>query len=178
LPRWRWTVAEVEKLAAARFFHLDERFELLGGEIVPKPRRRRREEIVREELAFCSARRAPEHVLVASLPQFNLSHDTFMLPDLLVHPRKIKTYDLRGGDALLVVEVAETSLLYDIRTKVPLYATHGVREYWVINAKTLMTTVHRQPSGNSYAFSQELPADASLVPSLVPALAVSLSARS
>jgi len=101
-----------------------------------------------------------------------------MLPDLLVHPRKIKTYDLRGGDALLVVEVAETSLLYDIRTKVPLYATHGVREYWVINAKTLMTTVHRQPSGNSYAFSQELPADASLVPSLVPALAVSLSARS
>jgi Uma2 family endonuclease len=59
---------------------------------------------------------------------------------------------------------------------VSLDAAHGVREYWVINAKTLMTTVHRQPSGNGYAFTGELPGDALLVPSLAPALAVSLSA--
>jgi Uma2 family endonuclease len=59
---------------------------------------------------------------------------------------------------------------------VPLYAAHGVREYWVINAKTLMTTVHRQPSGNSYAFTEELSGDKLLVPSLAPALVVSLGA--
>ena len=35
LPRWRWTVAEIEKMAAVGFFHEDERIELLGGEIVP-----------------------------------------------------------------------------------------------------------------------------------------------
>jgi Uma2 family endonuclease len=74
------------------------------------------------------------------------------------------------------VEVAETGLEYDLRTKVPLYAAHGVREYWVINAKTLLTTVHRQPSGNSYAFTEELLSDALLVPTLASALAVSLNA--
>jgi hypothetical protein len=35
LPRWRWTVAETERLAAAGFFNEYDRFELLGGEIVP-----------------------------------------------------------------------------------------------------------------------------------------------
>jgi hypothetical protein len=34
-----------------------------------------------------------------------------VVTDILVHPRAIKTYDLRGPDALLVVEVAETSLV-------------------------------------------------------------------
>jgi Uma2 family endonuclease len=176
LPRWRWTVAEVEKLAAERFFHQDERLEPLGGEIVPMSPRGRRDEIMREELAFRSAGRAPDDILVASFPQFNLSDDIFVLPDLLVHPRKVKTYGLSGREALLVVEVADTSLEYDLRTKVPLYATHGVREYWVINAVTLMTTVHRQPAGNAYAFTEELPGEAQLVPSLAPALAVSLGA--
>jgi Uma2 family endonuclease len=52
LPRWRWTVAEVEKLAAAGLFHEDERFELLGGEIVPMSPKGNRHEILREELSF------------------------------------------------------------------------------------------------------------------------------
>ena len=176
LPRWRWTVAEVEKLAAAGFFHEDERMELLGGEIVPMSPEGRRHETLRIELLDRFYRRAPLDLIVAPEAQFNLSDETYTVPDILVHPRAIKTYDLRGGDPLLLVEVAETSLEYDLRTKVPLYAAHGVREYWVINAKTLMVTIHRHPSGNSYAFTEELPADAPLVPSLAPALAVSLGA--
>jgi Uma2 family endonuclease len=176
LPRWRWTVAEVEKLAAAGLFHEDERFELLGGEIVPMSPKGNRHEILREELSFKFAQSAHRGVFVSCEPQFNLTQDTYTVPDILVRPAAIKTPKLRASEALLVVEVADTSLEYDLRTKVPLYATHGVREYWVINAVTLMTTVHRQPAGNAYAFTEELPGDAQLVPSLAPALAVSLSA--
>ena len=39
LPRWRWTVAEIERMTAAGYFHDYDRFELLGGEIVPMSRR-------------------------------------------------------------------------------------------------------------------------------------------
>jgi len=35
LPRWCWTVAEIERLAATGFFNEYDQFELLGGEIVP-----------------------------------------------------------------------------------------------------------------------------------------------
>ena len=174
LPRWRCAVAEIEKLAAGGFFHEDERIELVGGEIVPMSPKGRRHETIRIELADRFHRQAPPDLIVASEPQFNLSEDTYTVPDILVHRRATKTYDLRGSEALLVVEVADTSLDYDRRIKMPLYAMHGVREYWVINAVTLTTGVHRQPSGNAYVSVEELPPDARLVASLAPAIAVSL----
>jgi Uma2 family endonuclease len=175
LPRWCWTAAEIEKLAAAGFFHEGERIELLGGEIVPMSPKGRRHEIIRIQLAFRFSKLAPDDVIVASEPQLNLRPDTYTLPDVLVHPQAIKTPDLRGSDVLLLVEVAETSLGYDLKTKASLYAAHGVPEYWVINASTLMTTVHRRPGQSSYESVEEVSPDALLRPSLAPALAISLA---
>lgn len=51
------------------------------------------------------------------------------------------------ADVLLVIEVADTSLAYDLGTKVPLYARHGIPEVWVIDAATRRTLVFRQPVG-------------------------------
>jgi Uma2 family endonuclease len=175
LPRWCWTVAEIERIAASGFFTEYDQFELLGGEIVPMSPAGRRHETIRIELAHRMARLAREDVIVAQEPQFNLSPDTFVKPDILAHPHAIKTYDLQGADALLLVEVAETSLSYDLKTKLSLYASHGIREYWVINAITLMTTVHRQPAGTGYAVKDEVPPRDRLVPFLAPELAVSLA---
>jgi Uma2 family endonuclease len=178
LPRWRWTVDEIERMAAEGYFQESDRFELLGGEIVPMSPKGRRHEIIRIKLAFRFSKLAPSDVIVASEPQFNLSAETFTNPDILVHPAAIDTPDVKGSDALLLVEVADTSLRYDLKTKLPLYAAHGVREYWVINAATEMTTVHRQPSGNGYDCVDEIRSDARLIPPLAPVLEVSLDTLS
>jgi Uma2 family endonuclease len=176
LPRWRWTVAEIERLVVHGFFTDFDQFELLGGEIVPMMSPAgRRHETIRIELAHHWAQLAGRGLLVAQEPQFNLSPDTFAKPDILVHPRATKTYDLKGPEALLVVEVAETSLSYDLKVKMAIYASHGVREYWVINASTRMTMVHRQPTGNDYADRKEFAPSERLIPSLAPQLAVSLN---
>ncbi len=174
LPRWRWTVAEIERMAAEGYFRDDERLELLGGEIVPMSPKGRRHEAIREEIAFRFTRLAPEGIFVSSESQFDLSPDTYLVPDVLVRPASIKTPDLRGPDALLVVEIADTSLSYDLTTKASLYASHGVREYWVINAVTLVTKVHRQPSGDRYASTAEIGPSDRLTASLVPSLSLSL----
>ena len=174
LPRWRWTVAEIETIARAGYFHDDERFELLGGEIVPMSPKGRRHEIIRGEIAFRFARAAPDTAFVVSEPQFNLADDTYVMPDILVHPIALKTPDVRGADALLVIEVADSSLHYDLATKAPLYAEHGVREYWVIDARTLSTKVHREPAGKTYAIVHEVATDERLVAALVPECAISL----
>ncbi len=174
LPRWRWTVAEIERLAMAGHFDAHERFELLGGEIVPMSPKGRRHELIRGTLALRLARATPDHIFVVSEPQFNLADDTYVVPDILVHPAAVKTPDGRGGDALLVVEVADTSLRYDIVTKAPLYAEHGVREYWVIDARTLATKVHTRPTGRTYAVVAEVPAETALTPALVPEFTIAL----
>ena len=176
LPRWRWTVAELERIAEAGFFTEYDQFELLGGEMVPMSPEGRRHEMIRLKLTRRFFGLAPASIMVAPEPQFNLSSDIYLKPDILVHPIAVETYDLRPVDALLVVEVADTSLKYDIRTKMPLYAAHGVPEYWVIHAPTLMTTVHREPAGNVYASVEEVSPDGKLVLMLVPELALSLGA--
>jgi Uma2 family endonuclease len=176
LSRWRWTVAEIERMAQDGYFHEDERFELVGGEIVPMSPKGRRHEIIRGALAFRFSKQAPDGIFVIAEPQFNLDDDTYLNPDILVHPVSIPTPDVRGGDALLVVEVADTSLRYDLNTKAPIYAAYGVREYWVINAITLTTMVHRKPSGKVYGAVEEVAPRDTLTPLLVPAFAVSLGA--
>jgi Uma2 family endonuclease len=163
-------------MAVDGYFREDERFELVGGEIVPMSPKGRRHEIIRGELAFRFARRAPDDIFVVSEPQFNLADDTYVNPDILVHPARIPTPDVRGGDALLVVEVADTSLHYDTNTKAPIYAAYGVSEYWVINAVTLTTMVHRQASGKTWGRVDEVAPGDTLTPSRVPAFAISLAA--
>jgi len=174
LPRWSWTVAEIERMGG--YFRDEDRFELVGGEIVPTSPKGRRHEIVREALAFRFSRAAPDDVFVTSEPQFNLAEDTFAVPDILVRSSGIKTPDIRGSDALLVVEIADTSLAYDLQIKAQLYGSHGVREYWVINAATLVTTVHTQPLRARYAVIGEVLPRELISPALAPALAISLAA--
>jgi Uma2 family endonuclease len=175
LPRWSWSVSEIEQLAEGGYFRDDDRFELVGGEIVPMSPKGRRHEIIRIALALRFSRGTSESIVVASEPQFNLAADTYTLPDLLIHPTAIKTPDVRGEDVLLVVEVAETSLAYDRGMKARLFAFHGVREYWVINAATLVTAVHMRPSATGYGEIKEIAPGDSLSPTLVPALAISLA---
>ena len=76
---------------------------------------------------------------------------------------------------LLVIEIADTSLAYDLRTKPAIYASHNVREYWVINANTLETTTHREPSGSAYRVVPTVGAEQLLLPRAAPELSVRLA---
>lgn len=76
---------------------------------------------------------------------------------------------------LLAIEVAHSSLRFDTTIKARLYAALGVREYWVIDAETPTTRVHREPSANGYASVVEVPPSETLVPLLVAQLAVRLA---
>jgi Uma2 family endonuclease len=176
LSRWRWTVAEIEKMAEDGYFREDERFELVGGEIVPMSPKGIRHEAIRSMLAYHFTRQAPDGLFVVSEPQFNLADDTYLNPDNLVRPIAIPMAKVRGRDALLVVEVADTSLRYDLNAKAPIYAAYGIPEYWVINAGTLTTMVHRRPSGKVWDFVDEVAPGDTLTASLAPALSMSLGA--
>jgi Uma2 family endonuclease len=53
-------------------------------------------------------------------------------------------------DALLVIEVADTSLAYDRSTKRRLYAEAGIPEYWVVDCAAETVEVHRGPGPDGY----------------------------
>ena len=175
LPRWRWTTAELVRLADLGAFTAEDRFELIGGEIVPMSPISRRHEVVAEVLEQYFRTKTQSDVRVVNERQFNLSDDTYTKPDIFVRPASVLSYDVRGDAVLLVVEVAVSSRTFDLGTKALTYAKHGVREYWVVDAATLVTTVHRGPGPDGYGDVTEVPADTSIAPLLAPELALRMA---
>jgi Uma2 family endonuclease len=78
LPRRRFTVAELERMAAAGILQEDERIELIGGEVVPMSPKGERHERVKIALNLYWACRLPEHLLFATETTFRLSLDTYL----------------------------------------------------------------------------------------------------
>ncbi|HEX6748012.1 MAG TPA: Uma2 family endonuclease [Longimicrobium sp.] len=60
-----------------------------------------------------------------------------------------------GNDALLVVEVADSSVLYDRTVKMEDYATAGVQEYWVVDLRRNVVIVSRNPVAGQFMDVQE-----------------------
>jgi Uma2 family endonuclease len=169
------TLADIEDLVQADAFTEFDRLELIDGRLVEMSPKGLRHEIVRGELTYLlTTRSATTDVFVIAEPQLNLADNQYLNPDILLHPKSIKTPFVRGPTSLLVIEIADTSLSYDLSTKAKTYAAFGVPEYWVINAWTLATKVHRLPSATSYGNVREVPPTVPLVPLLAPELAVQL----
>ena len=103
-----------------------------------------------------------------------VADDEFFEPDFLFWPRTIALKDVTAASALLIVEVADTSLDYDLGTKALAYARHGLRELWVINARTLDTRIHLRPTSSGYEEVRDHPADAQLTPHTMPDLTITL----
>jgi Uma2 family endonuclease len=67
-------------------------------------------------------------------------------PDVAVVPGWYDDYDrAHPRAALLVVEVADTSLAQDRLTKSGIYAAAGIPEYWIVDVRDQRVEVHRGP---------------------------------
>lgn len=134
----------------------------------------RRHEVVAELLERLLRKRETDAVHVSGERQLNLTEDTYTKPDIVLRPADILPPDLRGDTVLLVIEIADASLDYDAGTKALRYALHGVREYWIVNAVTLVTTAFRDPMSDGFAARREVAPDEVLVPALAPDFTVRL----
>jgi len=150
LPRRPWTVAEIEAMVAAGIIDEDERFELIGGEVVPMLPNGRRHEMVKIELNRHFQRIVPDDLSIAPETTLRLDPKSFLEPDFCVFPRAVAPGDMRGHDVILAVEVADTSLAYDRGRKIAVYAAYGIAEVWVIDANSLITRVHRHLGAEGY----------------------------
>ncbi len=176
LPRRRWTVAEIEAMVAQGIILEDERFELVGGEVVPMSPKGIRHEVVKKALQkHWFPLIVGSQIDLITETTLYIGVDEFREPDFLFWPVSIPLKEVTAGSALLIVEVADSSLRYDLQTKAPAYAKLGVREYWVVNAMSLVTSIHRNPGQDGYPPPRKAGPDEVLEPLLAPQLAVRLT---
>lgn len=151
LPRRPFTVRDVERMVEVGLIDADERVELVEGELIPMSPKGGRHEIYKTALMMHWARVCPPDMLFVPETTFRLSEVTYLEPDFVVFPKAVKVRGLTGGTSLLAVEIADTSLRYDLGRKAEVYARHRIAELWVIDVEADRMRVHREPGEGRYA---------------------------
>jgi Uma2 family endonuclease len=92
-------------------------------------------------------------------------------PDIaLLKPRRdfYKKSHPQAEDILLLIEVADTSIDYDRKIKIPLYAEHGVPEVWLIDLNLGRVEIYLEPSKDGFRKLLKPELEIALSPSRVP----------
>lgn len=156
-PR-RFNVSEYYQMAKAGVLKPGDRLELIDGEIVKmspigSPHAacvRGFDNLLRLKLGA--------GVLVSVQMPVRLNEFSEPQPDItLLKPRDdlYAKHHPRPEDILLVIEVADTTLLTDRNIKVPLYARAGVVETWLVNLPKEMIEVYSDALNGKYRKCQK-----------------------
>lgn len=163
--------AEYERLAELGFFD-DERVELLDGVIVkmsPIGELHNDYESLLNELLV---KALPPHLIVRPQCSFPLSDVSEPEPDLAIIERK--EIGAEPSPALLIIELADSSLKKDLGLKAKLYAAAGVADYWVVDLQGMTIDVHRGPVGTRFTTVQRFDRASRVQALLVPEIVVCL----
>lgn len=93
-------------------------------------------------------------------------------PDIYIFPSRLHDRDVTGADIVLAIEVSVSSLDWDLRRKGPIYARHGVQEYWVVDVEGRRLLIHRNPSAEGYLEVTEVGVGGAASPLAFPVLSV------
>jgi Uma2 family endonuclease len=143
----RWTRDEYDRMIDAGVLTENDRVELIEGEIVTvTPQKSPHATAV--QLAAAALRRAfGEGVEVRQQLPLALGDDSEPEPDIAVVIGSTRDYrDAHPTTALLILEVADSSLAFDRANKVRVYARAGIADYWLINLVDNVLEVRRFPA--------------------------------
>ncbi len=114
----------------------DDRVELLEGVIVASPPQGPLHAAVLTDVLAALIRAVADRAVVRAQMPFLAGRRSVPEPDVAVVPGRSADYQFRHPDAaLLVVEIADSSLPQDRLTKSRIYAAAGVPEYWIVNLR-------------------------------------------
>lgn len=180
LPRRAFTVEDIRRMTEAGILAEDENFELIEGDLVMVAAKHIGHDRIKNALTIALARAVPDDVYVAVENSVQLTETTLVEPDIAVVSRAVyradpKSYARpRAEDVLLLIEIAVSSLAFDRKVKAGLYARHGIREFWVIDAEAGITWVHTGPSGDGWTSIVERGPHETSTPVALPGLSVRL----
>ena len=170
------TIEEYDRMGAAGILNEDERVELIQGELVQMA-------AIGSPHASCVMRltawftvRVAGRALVSVQNPIRLPPRSEPEPDLVILRHQSDFYATAHPgpeDVLLLIEVSDTTLVYDRGVKLPLYARAGIPEVWIVDLEGRRLLVHRQPSGMAYG-EITVVAGGALSPAAFPDLSIRL----
>lgn len=153
--RHLFTLEEYDRLCEAGVFDEDARIELIRGEIVDMPPPGPEHETSVRYLHFLFYEQVGRRAVIS--PQGNTirlpNSNSRPEPDIAILRWRDDFYRDKQPDAenvLLLVEVAKSTIKYDLGEKLLLYAEAGIPEYWVVNINRGVIEVYTEPAQGKY----------------------------
>lgn len=153
----RFTVDEFHRMAETGILSPDDRVELIDGEIVEMtpmgPRHAARTRAIQRTLERLLGNGA---VVSVQLPISLEGAEPY--PDVSVARWREDLYERAHptpADVLLLVEVSDSTVLYDRNVKSATYARAGIREFWMADLPPDVVVVFTSPHSGRYADARE-----------------------
>ncbi len=171
-----WTRAEFDRIIAAGGFEPEARLELIDGEIIEMPPQRSRHATA-IQLAEQALRAAfPAGFAVRAQLPLALEDLSEPEPDLAVVSGNPRDYrDAHPDTALLVLEIADSSLDLDRGRKLQLYARNGITDYWILDLTSEALEVYRKPTGDRYTAATVFKHGQRIAPLAAPGSAIAIA---
>jgi Uma2 family endonuclease len=176
-PRKRWARPEYAALESLGLLD-QERLELVEGELISKMGKKRPHsnslgllQLWMQEIF--GGRFVSTETPIDVAPLDNPRNEPE--PDLIVLKEDFTTFrssNPKPADLHLVVEIADTTLAFDLKVKAALYARAAIPEYWVLDITGRRLIVHRDPQAGTYQSVVAYAEDESVSPLSAPTAAL------
>jgi len=144
---------EYQRMVELGIFHEDERIELIEGRIVQMSPKNLKHALATTRSNRCFQKIAGDRAFVRVQDPILLNDYSEPEPDIVLvapHDERYLEHHPTPKDIFLVLEIADSSLIYDREAKGPLFAQNGVVQYCLLNLQSRELEDYREPSPNGY----------------------------
>lgn len=148
-----WTIEEVLRMQETGILSPDNRLELIRGELIEMSPSGSKHMAAVARLHLILIELLGRRALIISQSSVELDPFSAPEPDIAVLRYREDFYKdhLPGpNDIFLFIEVADTSLGMDRKTKGLLYAEHGIPEYWIVDLNGQCVEQYQLPGKEGY----------------------------
>lgn len=153
--RRRWSVSEYHRMGELGLLANHERLELIDGDVIEMAPIGSRHASQVNRLNWMLNQRLNRAGLAIIAPQnpVVLGDYSEPEPDIAVLRWRDDFYESAHpgpNDVLLMIEVSDSTVKADRQIKAPLYAQHGIPEYWLVDITARQLEVYREPLEGQY----------------------------
>ncbi|MBU7584330.1 MAG: Uma2 family endonuclease [Nostoc sp. TH1S01] len=158
LLRRKFTVQQYHKMIESGILTEDDRVELIRGEIIEMSPIGTKHAGCVNRLINLLVQLLGNRVIVAAQNPVKLNDNSQPQPDVaLLKPRDdfYAAAHPQPQDIFLLIEVADSTIIYDREEKIPLYAEANIIAVWLIDINEQIVEVYQQPTATGYQHIQK-----------------------
>jgi hypothetical protein len=176
-PTQRHAFTQQEYLALANILQ-NQRTELIEGDINEMAPIGTQHAACVSLINHLLAKTLDDTIIIRIQDPIQLNNYSLPQPDICLAQFKNDFYQQQHptpDDIVLIIEVADSSLQYDLNTKIPLYAQHQIAETWLIDLPNKQLAAYYQPTAQGYCVTQHYTAPAVITAQHLPTCALNLA---